>query len=494
MKKWYRLNNVFMGLILGMVIINPLYAQEKVITLEEAIQIAQKNSFEYKVAANRYQSSVWNFRNYDVSFLPSLYLDGTIPNYSRSITKITLPTGEDAFVNQNQAFSSLNLGVRQNIGATGGVLSLSSTLDRIDILGDNSSVRYSTVPVSISYNQDAIGYNRFKWLKKTEPLRFEVSQKKLISDMEQIGLQSVSYYFNLFVAQSRRELSKQNLANSEKLYSISQERFKLGSVSQSELLQLRLNVLNAQKELTQDSVDLVLSRQQFLRYLTLPEDQPFALALPDSIPFFNVQFDDALKQAYDNSESVVQFRLDRIEAEQAIDRVKAESNLKFNIRANFGLSNRANSFPDLFNHLENQQNFALSFSLPLLDWRYSKTQKLRAEANLAMVENQVEQNEMKLEQEIALHTSRWNFHQQQLAIATETKEISERNYELEVERYLRGTITINDLNLAQSQKDGAIASYFSAIRTYWELYYTLRKLTLYDFDKKEKLAYTLEFN
>lgn len=494
MKNRYWIKVIFLNMLIGTGLISTLYAQERVISLEQAILMAQKNSFEYKVAANRYQSSVWNFRNHNASFLPSLYLDGTIPNYSRSIRKITLPTGEDAFVNQNQAYSSLSLGVRQNVGITGGVLSLSSILDRIDILGDNRSVRYSTVPVSISYNQEAIGYNRFKWLKKTEPLRFEISQKKLIADMEQIGLQSVSYYFNLFVAQSRMILSQQNLANSEKLYRISQERFKLGAVSQSELLQLRLKVLTAQKELTQDSVDMVLSQQQFLRYLTLPDGETISLSLPDSIPFFDVRFDEALKQAYENSESVLRFRLNRLDAEQALDKANSESNLKFNIRANFGLSNRADNFPQLFNHLENQQNFALSFSLPLLDWSYSKTQKLRAEANLEIVKSQIEQDQMQFEQEIALHTSRWNLHRQQMVIATETKEISEKNYELEMERYLRGAITINDLNQAQAQKDNAITAHFSAIRTYWELYYTLRRLTLYDFDKMEKLVYTLEFD
>lgn len=486
------LKAIVLGLFLGMGMSDLLLAQTRVLSLEQVILIAQKNSFEYKVAANRYQTSVWNFRNHNASFLPSLYLDGIIPNYSRSITKITLPTGEDAFVNQNQAFSSLNLGVRQNVGLTGGVVSLSSVLDRIDILGENRSVRYSTVPVSISYNQEAIGYNQFKWAKKTEPLRFEISQKKLIADMEQIGLQAVSYYFNLFVAQSRKSLAQQNLVSSRKLYNISQERFKLGAVSQSELLQLRLKVLNAQKELTQDSVDLVLSQQQFQHYLTLPDEEGIILSLPDSVPFFDVAFDEALKQAYENSESVMKFRLNRLDSEQELDRVRAENNLKFSVRANFGLSNRADNFPQLFDHLENQKNFSLSFSLPLLDWGYSKTQKLRAEANLEIVKSQIAEDEMQLEHEIALHTSRWNLHQQQMNIANQTKEISEKHYELEEERYLRGAISINDLNQAQAQKDNAITAYFSAIRTYWELNYTLRRLTLFDFDRMKKLSYTFE--
>lgn len=63
---------------------------------------------------------------------------------------------------------------------------------------------------------------------------------------------------------------------------------------------------------------------------------------------------------------------------------------------------------------------------------------LRAESNPAMVESQIEQNEMQFEQEIAFHTARWNLHWQQLAVPSEKREIAERNYSLEVERFLSG--------------------------------------------------------
>src|SRR5690606_26148621 len=118
--------------------------QGKRLSLQSAIRMAQEQSFEYEVALNRYQSSVWRFRNYNASFLPTLYLDGTIPNYSRAISRITLPSGEDTFVSQNQAYSSLNLGIRQNVALTGGVFSLSSSLNRIDVFGSDRQVSYAS--------------------------------------------------------------------------------------------------------------------------------------------------------------------------------------------------------------------------------------------------------------------------------------------------------------------------------------------------------------
>ncbi|MEC3880611.1 TolC family protein [Parapedobacter sp. 10938] len=466
-----------------------LSAQERTITLQEAVRLAQEHSFEYKVALNSYQSSVWSYRNYMASFRPMLYLDGTIPNYSRAISKITLPTGEDTFVLQNQAYSTLNLGIRQNVALTGGVVSVSSSLNRIDVFGNNRQIRYSSVPASISYYQNAIGYNPFKWQKEIEPLRFESADRAFVTRMEAIGGQTVSHYFDMLAAQARQELSRQNLAKADTLHGIARERFKLGTVAQSELLQLRLNVLNAQNQVTKDSVDAVLARQRFARYLLLPTDQSWRLAVPEDVQFMDIPVDDALAHAQANSRQVIDFRLQRLEGEQQVAEARAQNGLKFSVQANFGLSNTAPTFPSLFNQMENQQHVLVGFSVPILDWGLAKTQRLRAEANLAMVESQIEQGEMQLEQEIALHTARWNLHRQQLAVAQETRDIAVRNYDLEIERFLRGMITINDLNAAQAQKDSASNGYISAVRTYWELYYTLRQLTLFDFEEGERIVF-----
>lgn len=464
--------------------------QGKRLSLQSAIRMAQEQSFEYKVALNRYQSSVWRFRNYNASFLPTLYLDGTIPNYSRAISRITLPSGEDTFVSQNQAYSSLNLGIRQNVALTGGVFSLSSSLNRIDVFGSDRQVSYASTPISVSYYQQTLGYNAFKWLKETEPLRFESSDRQFVADMQRIATQTVTYYFDMLAAQMRLELSAQNLASTDTLYRIATDRFSLGTVAQSDLLQLRLSTLNARRQLTQDSVDAVLAHQQFSRYLLLPEAH-YELALPDSTAFFDLTFEQALQYAQENSQEVIDFRLQRLEAEQNLARTKAENGLSFSLQANFGLTNSARRIGGLLQGMENQQQVALGFSVPILDWGYARTQRQQAEADLAMVESQIEQQQLQLEQEVMLYTARWSLHKQQLSVATETRDIAAQNYELEVERFLRGAITINDLNAAQNQKDSAANGYLTALRTYWELYYTLRRLTLFDFENQQKLSFQI---
>ncbi|RXF71823.1 TolC family protein [Arcticibacter tournemirensis] len=464
------------------------YSQSDSMSLDEAIQLAKENSFDYKVAINRFQTSTWDFKNYQVAFLPSLYLNGTVPNYNRTITKITLPNGEDTFVRQNQSYSSLNLGLSQQIAATGGRISLASSFNRLDVFGSSRFVNYSSIPVSVSYSQDAIGYNSFMWQRKIAPLQFSSAEKGLIISMEQISYQTVGYYFDMLTVQSIMKLDRQNLANADTLYEMAQERLKLGTVSKSDLLQLRLNVLNSENQLTNDSTSLVLARQKLTNYLSLPESTALFLKIPDNPHFFPLRYDDAIAEARKNSKAVIEFKLQRLEAERALAETKSQNNLKFNVQANFGLSNTSANIPGLFNNLESQQNILIGFSLPLLDWGQAKIRKERAKANLSMVENQVKHGEMEMEQEIALQAAKWNLLQRQVDVAAETQRISIENYEMEKQRYLMGNITINDLNAARQLKDNAANNYIGTLRRYWESYYIIRKLTLYDFEKNRKIV------
>ena len=48
-------------------------------------------------------------------------------------------------------------------------------------------------------------------------------------------------------------------------------------------------------------------------------------------------------------------------------------------------------------------------------------------------------------------------------------------------RYVIGKIGIDNLYIAQSDKDQALLQFVQALRGYWVAYYRLRQLTLYDF-------------
>ena len=46
-----------------------------------------------------------------------------------------------------------------------------------------------------------------------------------------------------------------------------------------------------------------------------------------------------------------------------------------------------------------------------------------------------------------------------------------------------GKISITDLGLAQEAKDIAVVDYVRMLQQYWQSYYDIRRVTLYDFEK-----------
>ncbi|MEM6844813.1 MAG: TolC family protein, partial [Bacteroidota bacterium] len=61
------------------------------------------------------------------------------------------------------------------------------------------------------------------------------------------------------------------------------------------------------------------------------------------------------------------------------------------------------------------------------------------------------------------------------------------SYEIAKQRFLIGKITIVELNDALEKKDNARQQYIQSLNDFWEAYYTLRLLTLYDFSRNEPL-------
>ncbi|MGY0408005.1 MAG: TolC family protein [Polaribacter sp.] len=460
--------------------------QQKFITLEQAIAIAQKKSPDYKALLNQNQASYWRYRNYKASFLPQLRVDATLPQYSNSVNGGTNDQGEYIFASSNQSRIEGNLSLNQNILLTGGTLSLSSQLQRVAIYGDRKATRFSVIPFSINYNQNSLFYNKFKWDKKIEPLIYEESKREFVEKMEQISLNTARKYFELLKAQMQSKIAKANLSNQDTLFQIAKGRFKMGKIAENDLLQMELSVLNSKNTLTTNEIALKRSSQNLVRYLKL-DTENVLLSIPKELSTFTVTVEKALKEAKSNRKAVIEFRRKRLEAERSVAEVKGKNRLQLKLNANFGISQQGEVFEDLFQNYNQQQRVTLSIGIPILDWGVSKSKRKLVEANKDLVNTNVEQDEQEFEQEIYLHTLNWQNQRNFLETAKKAQEIAIKRYDITNKRFVLGKITITDLNLALQEKNRSILQYLNSLEKFWTDYYTLRRLTLYDFIKNEKI-------
>jgi outer membrane protein TolC len=459
---------------------------QRQITLKEAITIAQKNSPDYKTLLNQNEASYWRFINYKASFLPQLRLDATLPQYSNSVNRITNDNGQDIFVRSNQSRMDGNLSLNQNIALTGGTISFSTQVEKVDVFGDNSSTGFAVVPFSINYRQNSLFYNEFKWNKKIEPLLYEEAKREFIESMEQISLNTSIRYFALLKAQVQSIIAKSNLDNQDTLFQISKGRFKMGKIAENDLLQMELSVLNSKNDLTTNEINFKRTSQNLSRYLSL-DTESIILNIPKKLSLFTVTLQKALEEAKENRKAVIEFRRKRLQAAQNVAEVIGSNRLQVRLNANFGISQQGAVFNDLFQNYNQQQNVSLSLGIPILDWGVSKSKRKLVEANKDLVNTNIEQDEQEFEQEIYLHVLNWQNQRNFLETSLKAQEIAIKRYDITKKRFVLGKITITDLNLALQEKDRSVLQYLNSLEKFWVDYYTLRRLTLYDFIENKKI-------
>lgn len=130
----------------------------------------------------------------------------------------------------------------------------------------------------------------------------------------------------------------------------------------------------------------------------------------------------------------------------------------------------------------------LGLNVPLLDWGKSKGQIKMAESTLELTKTTIEQDIIDFNQEIYIKAKEFNIQQSQLMIAAKSDTVAQKRYEFTKARYLIGSIDITELNSSAADKDSKQQGYITALQNYWINYFEIRRLTLYDFVKNEKIS------
>lgn len=467
-----------------------IYAQEDVnkidLSLTDAIKLAKEQSIDYLSAKNGAEVGYWEYKSYKSNFFPSVNIRGILPNYQRSINRITADNGTDSFINQNQAFSSLSLEINQIVPFTGGKLTISSSLNRIDALSPPKFVNYSSTPLSIQYSHESLLYNPYKWQKKIEPLIFEESKREFQEKLEAISLKTTTIFFDYLLAEVKSKNALNNKISQDTIYKISKGRFNIGKLYENDLLQSELSLLNSKQELIKSKNELKLARQTFLDQLGIKSNTGFNLITPEKLTFMKIDSILLFEKALSNQKLLVVQERKVLEAKQEISKIKSDD-IKLGIRGNFGLSQQNEYLNEVYSNLLSQHNFSLTVSAPIFSWGKRKADKKIASSNLELVKSENEQELLTVKRELSLKYLEWNQLEISLQISKKASEIATRRYESAKRRFSIGKVTITDLNIAQKEKDNALYKYYQSLREYWESYYEIRKMTLYDFIENKNI-------
>ncbi|EDM38308.1 putative exported outer membrane protein [Pedobacter sp. BAL39] len=458
------------------------------LTLYELVLQAKANSIAAKQALTIKETNYWKWRTYKSNYHPQLALTGILPGYNRTYAQVLQPNGTVAFQPIHNDNSSLKLDFSQSIAVTGGTIYGTTELQRFNDF-DRSNVLYNAIPYGLGYTQPLMQFNSLKWDKKIEPLKYNESQQGYIESQEKIAVSVTDYFFDLLLSQVNLHLAEMNLSNTGKILKIANTKFELGKIATNEILQLQLEEVNAKKAVGAAKRDMEIASLNLRSYSGIEGDERIVVIMPEAVHDIDISIDRVLTEAVENRSDAIAFVRRIAEARRDVAKAKGENGLVATLKANLGFSNAATHLWDVYRSPKTQQSIELQLSIPVLDWGRSKSRTKTAEANQQLVSYEVEQDKQIFKQQIVTQVTLFNMMKEQMVLTAQADRIASEKYKIANERYILGNLSITDLSIAFEASDRAKRDYITALRDFWGAYYQLRYLSLYDFEKNQKISY-----
>lgn len=475
-------------LLILFIVFLPWVAEAQVeLSLEDCILLARSQSTEAKRAEYALKDAEFEYKLYRKSMLPQLSLSGSIPAFNRTISKLTMPDGSEAFVAQSTGNYSANLSLNQVIPFTGGNLYVTSGLQRLDVYMDKTTTSYLANMMNIGLTQPLIAYNTYKWQRKIEPVAYQKAKRTYVEALENTALETIGKFYAMLETQQRLLLKRQNKANSDTLLAIAEEKRALGKITEDELMDVQISNLNLVVEIRELEIELEHNRSTLLQHLGLSDTTSITLTIPEPVKVPSIDSEHALSEAVSNGTLELEHQRRLLEAQSEVARVRANNGFSVNLNGSFGLSKSGGTIGAAYSNPLNQEQITLTFTIPILEWGAAKCRRQQAEAALESEALAIEQEKRDFNEELRDNVRLYNLQAAQLDMMIRAIALSEKRYEMCRERYITGKISFLEFNNAQLEKDNAQISYLQTLQKNWQRYYQIRKLTLFDYETGKKV-------
>ena len=467
------------------------FGESRRLTLQEAIALAKVQSVDAVAAVNEFIVAYWEYRTFKADMLPEISFSASLPNYNRNYTTYQQADGSYTYVRNNYLGMNGTVSIDQNIPFTGGTISINTSLDYLKQLDNEKGERFMGIPFAVTFNQPIFGTNRLKWERKIEPVKYREAQAKLVGALEEVKMQAINYYFNLLLARENVGISRQNLANARKLYEVAKAKRQMGQISENDLLQMELNVLDSQSELTDNESNLKSAMFQLCSFLALDEEVEIEPVIPNTEVCSPLVYEDVLQKALENNYFSRNILRRQLEAQYNTE--TAKGNLRsITLFAQIGYTGTGALLENAYSNLNNNQVVQVGLKVPILDWGKRRGRVKVAQSNQRVVESRLKLEEMEFNQNIFILTEQFNNQTMQLENASVADSIAVKRYATNVETYLIGRISTLDLNDSQTRKDQARQKYINEMFWWWYYYYRIRSLTLWDYINDEPIGIDFE--
>ncbi len=450
-------------------------------TLDEAIAIALSRGPAARSAIRARDAARYRDLAYNARLLPQLSLSGDAPVYSRAIIPVVQPDGSTRFVAQQQRQSALNMQMAQRLPFTGGDLFVSSGLTNLNILGEQDIRLWRATPVQIGIRQQLFRTNALAWDNREQDLRTDVAEQQYLENREAIAQQTAALFFDLFAARTALANAESNATVNDTLFTLNKGRYEVGRIGENDLLQSELAVLRSRNAVDAARLNAQRTAASLRLQLGFADNAEISLQVSNDVPAISADTVVAVREALRNAALMRDLDLQELQQKRRLTEARRNTSFGTTVSASVGYNQTAPTIGDSYRSPLQSQQLSVGIEMPLVQWGARRAQIQAAQADQDRVSTDARAARERRVQDARFAVLELEQAARLLATAAKADSVGAKRFEVARNRYGIGRIDFGNLNIAQTEKDQALESYVIALRSYWDAFYRVRRLTLYDF-------------
>lgn len=481
----------FAFLVIIIILFTEINYSQKILTLNESINIALKKSYSIKSSKQNLESSIKSLESAKMNLLSKVDLDFDAPSYNRNLSpQFNTITGLTQFFEVGETRFQGNLSISQPLIFSNGTISLIGSLfgreQYSEISADQTTKDYYS-NFAIQLRQPLFTLNTQKQSLERAEANLEKTQTSFTKSQFDLIFEVTQSFYNLFQATKQFEISKIDEEQRDTAYSTAVRKFNAGLVPEVEMLQLEVELASGRNELMQKRRGLAQAQNSFkvLIGLTLEENIDVIPEL-DYNPI-TIDSTQAVSLALKNSLEIKNIIIDKQLQQFSVDEVNARRGIRADIIANFGLNKNDKSANNLIRDFSETKSVVLNLTVPIWDWGSNRLAVEAAEANLISTELNLAHREILIKQDIIDLLYRIDLAKSRIDVVKRGLEVAQKSYEISLNRFNTGQIKSDAMVIEQKRFTNAKIENLNAIIDYKIAIADLKRSTLFDFETNTPL-------
>jgi len=477
---------IILQLIVLILIIPEISFAQRILTLEDALAIALKESYGIKSAEYSLISRQKTLEAVELGLKTSINMEFDLPRYSRTLSSQFNPlTGIEEFFAVGYTTLESRLFFSQPIVFSNGNFSLVGSLWRRNQFkeGQNIPIDYYS-NLSLRLRQPIFAFNSLSASLLRAEINSQISERNYTRAEKEIIYSTTAGFYRLYQAKKNVEITKEKVNQTEISYNTAINKFKAGLIAEVEALQLEVDLASSKNELLNSERNFTEGKDEFKLLVGLQlEEEIDVIAELDYYPI-KVDVTTAIDYALANRSELLNSKSDIELRNISVDEVDSRGNISALVTANFGINKNDNTLRDIFRDFAEDRSLIFTLSIPVLDWGRNRREVESASADLDLAYLNYQNQKQQIQKEIIAIINKLESAKARVDVLSKSVEVAQKSYDISLARFRAGTITSFDLSQIQLRLTDAKINSLSALIDYKLSVADLARKTLHDFDNK----------